>query len=144
HSLEYRCESSRRMSNPKPHWNPTFAGVPLVLTFVNELAAIGYECQNRDTSGAEGTGQGGPKGSGKIEECPHLTSRGSIARRAHLPRSHQCPSALALSAANHATRHQRLDLAHGIAKFGEHLGGVLAEFRRQVPQARLAALHADR
>jgi hypothetical protein len=26
------------------------AGVALVLTFVNELAATGYECQNRDTS----------------------------------------------------------------------------------------------
>src|SRR5579863_2967708 len=28
-----------------------FAGVPLVLTFVNELPAMTYECQNRDTSG---------------------------------------------------------------------------------------------
>ena len=29
-----------------------FASVPLVLTFVNEPAAVGYECQNRDTSGS--------------------------------------------------------------------------------------------
>ena len=43
-------ELSKRMSNPKPHWNPIFAGVPLVLTFVNELAAAWYGCQNRDAS----------------------------------------------------------------------------------------------
>ncbi len=30
-----------------------FASVPLVLTFVNEPAAMGYECQNRDTRYAE-------------------------------------------------------------------------------------------
>ena len=37
------------MSNPKPHWRPRLASVPLVVTFVNKLAATGYECQNRDT-----------------------------------------------------------------------------------------------
>jgi hypothetical protein len=38
------------MSNPKPNWNPIFASVPLVLTFANETAATGYECQNPDTT----------------------------------------------------------------------------------------------
>ena len=37
------------MSNLKLHENSIFASVPLVLTFVNEPAATGYECQNRDT-----------------------------------------------------------------------------------------------
>src|SRR5579864_5181558 len=39
-----------RMSNPKPHSKQMFGGVPLVLTFVNEPAAIRYECQNSDTN----------------------------------------------------------------------------------------------
>jgi hypothetical protein len=38
------------MSNPKPHQAQNFASVPLVLTFVNEPAATGYECQNRDAN----------------------------------------------------------------------------------------------
>jgi hypothetical protein len=38
------------MSNPKPHWDIIFTGVPLVLTFVKAPAATRYECQNRDTS----------------------------------------------------------------------------------------------
>jgi hypothetical protein len=38
------------MSNPEPNWNPIFASVPLVLTFANETAATGYECQNADTT----------------------------------------------------------------------------------------------
>ena len=41
------------MSNPKPHCNLIFASVPLVLTFVNEPSAAGYECQNRNTSVGE-------------------------------------------------------------------------------------------
>jgi hypothetical protein len=41
------------MSNPKPHWNPIFAGVPLVLTFVTAPATIQYECQNQDTSAVD-------------------------------------------------------------------------------------------
>jgi hypothetical protein len=41
------------MSNPKPHWNLIFAGVPLVLTFVNALATTQYECQNRETSAVD-------------------------------------------------------------------------------------------
>src|SRR5579863_5199615 len=44
----WRRESSMRMSNPKPHQNLILASVPLVLTFVNQFAAISYECQNRD------------------------------------------------------------------------------------------------
>jgi hypothetical protein len=40
---------SKETSESKPHWNHGFAGVPLVLTFVKLPAAIGYECQNRDT-----------------------------------------------------------------------------------------------
>src|SRR6516165_7156582 len=43
-----------RMSNPKPHFNPIFAGVPSVLTFVRLPAAIQYECQNRDACGCIG------------------------------------------------------------------------------------------
>ena len=38
-------------ANAKSKTTPeSIAGVPLVLTFVNEPAATGYECQNRDTS----------------------------------------------------------------------------------------------
>src|SRR2546423_3573839 len=39
------------MSNSEPHENLTLASVPSVPTFVNEIAAIGYERQNRDTRG---------------------------------------------------------------------------------------------
>jgi hypothetical protein len=35
------------MSNPEPHYEPIFAGVPLFLTFVNEPPMEGYECQKR-------------------------------------------------------------------------------------------------
>jgi len=37
------------MSNPKPHWNPIFASVRLVLTLVNEPATTCCEGQNQDT-----------------------------------------------------------------------------------------------
>jgi hypothetical protein len=42
------------MSNPKPLLKSYIASVPLVPTFVSKLAATGYECQNRDTSGEGG------------------------------------------------------------------------------------------
>jgi hypothetical protein len=35
--------------DPKPRQNFIFAGVLLILTFVNEPAAIGYEYQEQDT-----------------------------------------------------------------------------------------------
>ena len=47
-------------------------------------------------------------------------------------------------AADHAAGDQGLDLASGIAELAEHLGGVLAEFRRRAAQARLGALEPDR
>jgi len=48
------ASSPMRMSNPKPHFNPIFAGVPSVLTFVRLPAAIRCECQNRDACGCIG------------------------------------------------------------------------------------------
>jgi hypothetical protein len=41
------------MSNLKPHEKVIFASIPLVRAFVNEPAAIVYECQNPDTSGVD-------------------------------------------------------------------------------------------
>src|SRR6516164_10800070 len=47
-------------------------------------------------------------------------------------------------AADRTACNHRIDLAPRIAELAEHLDRVLAELRRQAPQARLAALHADR
>src|SRR3954452_2853216 len=52
--------------------------------------------------------------------------------------------ALALGAADSALLDHRVDLGPGVAEFAQDLGGVLAEFRRQAPQARLAAVEPDR
>jgi hypothetical protein len=53
-------------------------------------------------------------------------------------------SAPALRAADHSLGYQRVNFICGIAEFGEHLGRVLAEGRRDAAQAGLAALEADR
>src|SRR5262249_20396488 len=83
-------------------------------------------------SGRDGTGQAGAKGSPNREEGGrNLAPAGPL-------------SALALAAANHAARNQRVDLALCIAELAQHFLRVLAEFRRRAAQARLAPLHPDR
>src|SRR5438128_111129 len=53
-------------------------------------------------------------------------------------------SALPFRTADHALGDQGIDLAPGISGFRQHLSRVLAEFRRDVAQTRLAAFEADR
>src|SRR5882762_4912606 len=40
---------AKRMSNPKLHWNVSFASGPLIPTFAREAAEPGGECWNRTT-----------------------------------------------------------------------------------------------
>src|SRR5713226_7280601 len=59
-------------------------------------------------------------------------------------RSEREDSPLPFRPADHALGDQGIDLVPGVSEFGQHLGRVLAEFRRDVAQACLGAFEPDR
>src|SRR5262249_29730134 len=91
---------------------PIFTSVPLVLTFVNEGAATGYECQNRDTRRETAMRILGPNGTTLGYQTGNVrrTSNGGFA----LPDAASTPEARAAVAPKAATGIDALLALQGI------------------------------